>query len=118
MSELDAAVDELIAALTKFKSSLEELPEPAEPNGVPKTAVKTPSAPSKKVQKPTKVVDEQEIDLETGEILKSKKLPVGFRHTDDCPKGEKLCKISDREAQLSQIRYRKTLCGECFKDHS
>lgn len=79
------------------------------------------------VDKPIKRVrnfknEPQDVDPETGEIIekpleKESGLPRGFMHTDDCPKGQDLCKISDRQATLSQIRFRKTFCEECFKDH-
>jgi hypothetical protein len=42
--------------------------------------------------------------------------PAGSRFTADCPKGNPSCEISDDQADLSRIRFRKVLCKECFTD--
>lgn len=71
------------------------------------------------------------VDKETGEVVdtkpKAKPAPkkkiepkpvmqAGMIYTPDCPYNKDVCNISEKEANLSKIRFRQILCADCFRD--
>lgn len=59
----------------------------------------------------------RKVDKVTGEITEEAPEEFGRIHTDDCPKGNKVCDITEKFARLSRTRFRETLCESCFKAH-
>lgn len=81
----------------------------------------------------TVLVETASVDKTTGEILESSPITQEKEnkeeekettleeqgdqvHVPDCPKGKKLCSVSEDQKDLSMLRFKKVLCAECFKE--